>query len=84
MLLSPLGLRSHPSRIVIYIMSRKFTLDNSPPVNRWMKDSLVKDAFRKSIPVLAVRTPAASSGPLVKAMALKKYIYIYPSTSHHS
>jgi hypothetical protein len=80
MLLSPLGLRSqirHPSRIAINIMPRKFTMEVSPPVNRWMKDTLVKDAFRKSIPVLAVRVPPAKTTTLREAMTRTKYIGLY-------
>jgi len=47
------------------------TLDSSPPVNRWMKDALVKDAFRRSIPVLAARVAAAKTGLVLKAQAMK-------------
>lgn len=60
-------------RTVSRIMSRKFTLDASAPVNRWMKDTLVKEAFRKSIPILAARVPPAKTGSMLKAPAMKGY-----------
>ena len=76
MLLSLLGLRSQTS-IVISGMAQKFTLDASPPANRWMNHTLVKDAFRKSLLVLAARVPPAKTGTLLKAKAMKKYIGVY-------
>jgi tRNA (guanine37-N1)-methyltransferase len=47
------------------------TLDASPPLNRWMKDTLVKDAFQKSIPVLAARVTPTKTGSVLKAEAMK-------------
>lgn len=54
-------------------MSRQIatTLDASPPVSRWMKGSLVKDAFRKTIPVLAARMAPTRTGLVLKAEAMK-------------
>jgi tRNA (guanine37-N1)-methyltransferase len=36
-----------------------------------MKDTLVKDAFRKSIPVLAARVPPMKTGSIMKAREMK-------------
>lgn len=53
-------------------MSRQITtLDSSPPVNRWMKETLIKDAFRKTIPVLAARVAPEQTGLVLKAEAMK-------------
>lgn len=47
------------------------TLDASPPINRWMKDTLVRDAFHKELTVLAARVPPAKTGNMLKAKAMK-------------
>jgi hypothetical protein len=47
-------------------------IDVSPPVNRWMRESLDRDAFRKTVPVLAARVPASKAGLLLKAPETKK------------
>jgi len=39
-----------------------------------MNTTLDRDAFKKSIPVLAARVPAAKAGFLLKSDAMKKYV----------
>ncbi|KIJ66208.1 hypothetical protein HYDPIDRAFT_86188 [Hydnomerulius pinastri MD-312] len=53
-------------------------LDASPPIHRWMKESLDRSAFRKSLYVLGVRIPASKSTIFLKSEALKKYIIDLP------
>lgn len=55
-----------------FIRFRAMTIDASPPVNRWMKEELVKDAFRKTLPVLAAQVPPTKTGSMLKAPALRK------------
>ena len=55
-------------------MARTLTLDVSPPVHRWMNTTLDRDAFKKTVPVLAARVPAAKTGFLLKSDVLKKYV----------
>lgn len=57
---------------IFRIMARQITLDASPPVNRWMKDTLVKDAFRKTLRVLAAQIPPAKTGSMLKAPAMRR------------
>lgn len=52
-------------------MPRKVTLDIAPPLARWMKDSLDRSVFYRSIPVLAVRVPPAKAGLVMKAEAMR-------------
>ena len=58
-------------------MACTLTLDVSPPVHRWMNTTLDRDAFKKTIPVLAARVTAAKTGLLLKSDVMKKYV---PST----
>lgn len=51
-------------------------LDTTPPPQRWMKDTLDRSAFRKSLPVLAARVPAKSAGTIVKSMETRKLVEI--------
>ena len=52
-------------------MHRKVTIDTSPPPARWMKDTLVRSAFRRTVPVVAARLPAAKTGPVLKSEAMR-------------
>ncbi|KAH9984412.1 Met-10+ like-protein-domain-containing protein [Russula vinacea] len=50
---------------------RKVTIDTSPPAARWMKDTLVRSAFHRTVPVIAARLPAAKTGPVLKSEAMR-------------
>lgn len=50
------------------------TLDVSPPVHRWMNTTLDRDAFKKTITVLAARVPAVKTGSLLNSDVMKKYV----------
>ena len=52
-------------------MHRKVALDTSPPPARWMKDTLVRSAFHRTVPVVAARLPAAKTGPVLKSVAMR-------------
>lgn len=67
--------RSH-SGLLYYLdgarsMHRKVAIDTSPPPARWMKDTLVRSAFHRTIPVVAARLPAAKAGPVLKSEAMR-------------
>jgi tRNA (guanine37-N1)-methyltransferase len=49
-------------------------LDVSPPVHRWMNTTLDRDAFKKTILVLAARVPAAKTGYLLNSEVMRKYV----------
>jgi hypothetical protein len=53
------------------IMHRKVSIDTSPPAARWMKDTLVRSAFHRTVPVIAARLPAAKTGPVLKSEAMR-------------
>ncbi len=53
-------------------MHRKLTIDISPPLARWMKDTLVRSAFHRTVPVVAARLPAAKTGPALKSEAMRR------------
>ncbi|KIK87033.1 hypothetical protein PAXRUDRAFT_831869 [Paxillus rubicundulus Ve08.2h10] len=53
-------------------------LDTSPPVHRWMKDSLDRTAFHKSLRVLGVCVPATRTTTILKSEPLKRYIIDLP------
>ena len=53
------------------MMHRRVAIDTSPPPARWMKDTLVRSAFNRTIPVVAARLPAAKTGPVVKSEAMR-------------
>ena len=36
-----------------------------------MKDTLVRSAFRRTVPVVAARLPAAKTGPVLKSEAMR-------------
>jgi hypothetical protein len=52
-------------------MHRKVAIDTSPPPARWMKDTLVRSAFRRTVPIVAARLPAAKTGPVLKSEAMR-------------
>ena len=52
-------------------MHRKVTIDTSPPPARWMKDTLVRGAFHRTVPVVAARLPAAKAGIILKAQPMR-------------
>ena len=54
-------------------MTRRLTLDTSPPKVRTMTDSLDVNAFRKSIPILAVRIPAVKTALVLKSASMKRF-----------
>ncbi|OAX44928.1 hypothetical protein K503DRAFT_788599 [Rhizopogon vinicolor AM-OR11-026] len=59
-------------------MACTLTLDASPPALRSINTTLDRDAFKKTIPVLAVRVPAASTGSLLKSDVMKKSLMDLP------
>ncbi|KAF8346952.1 S-adenosyl-L-methionine-dependent methyltransferase [Amanita rubescens] len=59
-------------------MPRHLHLDASPPIHREMKDNLDRDAFRKSIPVLAVRVPPTKTAFVLKAQPMKRVLMDLP------
>ncbi len=75
------SIKSHPLNIVLHyrsfynldahIMHRKITIDTSPPQARWMKDTLDRSAFHRTVPVLAARVPAAKTALVLKAEAMR-------------
>ena len=52
-------------------MHRNITIDTSPPQARWMKDSLDRSVFHRTVPVLAARVPPAQTGSILKAEAMR-------------
>lgn len=54
------------------IMTRHLFLDVSPPAYTGSRDVLDKTVFKKTIPVLAARVPAAKTGVLLKAEQMKR------------
>ena len=70
--------KSHPLNILLRYprldapnMHRMITIDTSPPQARWMKDTLDRSVFHKTVPVLAARVPAAKIGSVLKAEAMR-------------
>ncbi|KAG1795502.1 Met-10+ like-protein-domain-containing protein [Suillus subaureus] len=59
-------------------MACTLTLDVSPPVHHWMNTTLDRDAFKKTIPVLAARVPASKTGSLLKSDVMKKSLMDLP------
>lgn len=59
------------ARCSIIMHRRKVTIDTSPPAARWMKDTLVRSAFHRTVPVIAARLPAAKTGPVLKSEAMR-------------
>ncbi|KAG2149671.1 Met-10+ like-protein-domain-containing protein [Suillus cothurnatus] len=76
--LSTLTLRKRPRLSFFKIMARTLTLDVSPPVHRWMDTTLQRDAFKKTIPVLAARVLASKTGSLLKSDVMKKFLMDLP------
>jgi tRNA (guanine37-N1)-methyltransferase len=62
-----------PNLSVAKTMTRLLTLDTSPPKVRIMADSLDVNAFRKSIPILAVRIPAVKTALVLKSASMKRF-----------
>ena len=61
------------SRVLTRAMShRRSALDVTPPVNRGMTDRLDKDAFRKSVPILAVKVEQAKTGAVLRSKVLQR------------
>ncbi|KAG1787824.1 Met-10+ like-protein-domain-containing protein [Suillus plorans] len=54
------------------------TLDVSPPVHRWMDTALQRDAFKKTIPILAAKVSASKTGSLLKSDIMKKSLMNLP------
>jgi hypothetical protein len=59
------------ARRSIIMHRRKVSIDTSPPDARWMKDTLVRSAFHRTVPVIAARLPAAKTGPVLKSEAMR-------------
>lgn len=57
-------------------------LNASPPVQRWMKDSLDRDAFHTSLQVLGVRVPANKTTGILKSEHLKKCVAFVQTHIH--
>ncbi|KAF8560111.1 hypothetical protein OG21DRAFT_1492514 [Imleria badia] len=53
-------------------------LDTSPPIHRWMRESLDRNAFRTSLHVLGVRVPANKTTSILRSELLKRYIIDLP------
>jgi tRNA (guanine37-N1)-methyltransferase len=53
-------------------------LDTSPPIHRWMKDKLDRNAFHTSLQVLGLRVPANKTASILKSEHLKRYIIDFP------
>ncbi|KAJ8593255.1 hypothetical protein M405DRAFT_731817 [Rhizopogon salebrosus TDB-379] len=60
------------------IIARMLALDVSPPVHRWMNTTLDRDAFKKTILVLAARVPAAKTGYLLNSEVMRKSLMDLP------
>ncbi|KAG2156542.1 Met-10+ like-protein-domain-containing protein [Suillus bovinus] len=76
---SCLSLRKRPGlSFFSKVMACKPTLDTSPPVHRWMDTTLQRDAFKKTIPVLAARVPASKTGSLLKSDVMRKSLMDLP------
>lgn len=58
----------------VHNMHRKATIDTSPPQARWMKDTLDRSAFHRTVPVLAARVPADKTGLVLKAEAMRGFL----------
>lgn len=56
------------------IMHRNITIDTSPPQARWMKDTLDRSAFHRTVPVLAARVSAAKTASVLKAEAMRGFL----------
>jgi hypothetical protein len=52
-------------------MHRNITIDTSPPPARWMRDTLDRSAFHRTVPVLAARLPTALTGSVLKAEPMR-------------
>lgn len=61
-------------------MSRSITVDSSPPIHRGMV-VLDKDAFRKSVTVLAAKVPPIKAGVVLEAKEMKKRVHLCTSTA---
>ncbi|KAH9982981.1 Met-10+ like-protein-domain-containing protein [Lactifluus volemus] len=59
-------------------MHRNITIDTSPPPARWMRDTLDRSAFHRTVPVLAARLPTALTGSLLKAEPMRGFIINLP------
>ncbi|KAI9570329.1 S-adenosyl-L-methionine-dependent methyltransferase [Boletus coccyginus] len=53
-------------------------LDTSPPIHQWMKDSLDRNAFHRSLQVVGVRVPANKTTNILRSELLKRYIIDLP------
>ncbi|KAI0937027.1 hypothetical protein AcW1_001105 [Taiwanofungus camphoratus] len=60
-----------PQTTRLLSMSRSITVDSSPPIHRGMV-VLDKDAFRKSVTVLAAKVPPIKAGVVLEAKEMKK------------
>ncbi|KAK2461421.1 hypothetical protein APHAL10511_005884 [Amanita phalloides] len=59
-------------------MSRHLHLNASPPIHREMRDNLDRDAFRRSIPILAVSVPPDKVASMLKSKPIKKALLDWP------
>ncbi|KAG2117946.1 Met-10+ like-protein-domain-containing protein [Suillus discolor] len=72
-------LRKHPGlSFFSKFMACTPTLDVSPPVHRWMDTALQRDAFKKTIPILAAKVSASKTGSLLKSDIMKKSLMNLP------
>ncbi|KAH9065684.1 Met-10+ like-protein-domain-containing protein [Lactarius vividus] len=55
-------------------MHRNITIDTSPPQARWMKDTLDRSAFHRTVPVLAARVSVAKTASVLKAEAMRGFL----------
>lgn len=54
------------------VSQRALAIDTSPPPARWMKETLDRSAFHRTIPVLAARVAPAKAGIILKADVMRR------------
>ncbi|KAJ7597397.1 Met-10+ like-protein-domain-containing protein [Mycena floridula] len=64
-----------------HILVRQMSLDTSPPPYTGSLNPLDKSAFQKTIPILAVRVPAAQTTLAIKSPILRKFTVDIPKIS---
>lgn len=65
------SLSLNPHRLFTMARSTS-TIDVSPPTARWMKDTLDRSVFHRTIPVLAARVAPAKAGIILKADVMRR------------
>lgn len=65
------------------IMFRPVIIDTSPPIHRNMGDTLNRDAFRKSITILAARVAVSKTNIVVRSPIMKQSVSVLIVYSDH-